>query len=122
MRRGDRFVFLALCLMVMLSLFPLFFRGGTARYARVSLDGELVERVDLQGEGLPRRIEVLGDDGSRNVILVDRGRIRMEESNCPDGLCVRRGWLERPGATAVCLPHRVMISVEGEGDLDAISR
>lgn len=122
MKRGDRFILLVLCGVVLSSLVPLLFRDQVGRYATVTRDGHVIQRVDLQGSGLPRRIEVLGEDGARNVILVERARVRILESNCANGLCVERGWLEKPGDTAVCLPHRVMVTVEGKGEFDAVSR
>ncbi len=123
MKRGDRWVVLVLGLVVLPSLvLPLFVRGDEAGYASITRDGKLIERVDLRGSALPRRIEILGENGACNVIQVEPGRVRMLESNCPEGLCVMMGWLEKPGDTAVCLPHRLMITVEGEGELDAISR
>lgn len=122
MKRGDRFVLLVLLSLFLLVSVPLLFREKSAQYATVTRDGQVVERLDLRGPGLPRRIEVTGAGGACNAILVERGRICIVESNCPEGLCVRRGWLKRPGDTAVCLPHRVMVTVEGEGEFDAVSR
>lgn len=122
MKRGDRFVLTIICGVALVSLSPFLFRQETGRYATVTRDGLVVERIDLQGADLPRRIEVTGDGGASNMILVEPGRVRILESNCVNGLCVERGWLDKPGDTAVCLPHRVMVTVEGEGEFDAVSR
>jgi hypothetical protein len=51
----------------------------------------------------------------KETILVEKGRIRFEEANCPDLVCVRTGWLSRQGDIAVCLPNRTIIKIEGEG-------
>ena len=47
------------------------------------------------------------------VIQVERGRIRYLSAECPDGLCVKSGWLSQPGDTAACLPARTVIAIEG---------
>ncbi|MDR2687877.1 MAG: NusG domain II-containing protein [Oscillospiraceae bacterium] len=42
-------------------------------------------------------------------------RARVADSPCRDRLCVRAGWLERPGDVAVCLPQRVIVEIRGAG-------
>ena len=48
----------------------------------------------------------------------------MEEADCPDGTCVRQGAIQTPGETIVCLPHRVTVTIvgngEGTGGVDAV--
>lgn len=58
------------------------------------------------------------------VVRVEDGRVRVEESCCPDGLCMRAGTLA-PGRPLVCAPNGVVVSYGtkgGEGALDAVSR
>ena len=49
------------------------------------------------------------------MIEIDGGRARIVDSPCRDRLCVRAGWLERPGEVAVCLPQRVIVEIRGTG-------
>jgi hypothetical protein len=57
------------------------------------------------------------------------GQVRIEESSCPDKVCVKTGWISRPGQAIVCLPHRIVVRIEGggkishdsESNLDAIT-
>ena len=46
--------------------------------------------------------------------------IRIKEANCGDQVCVRRGWAKENGETIVCLPHKLVIEVQGSqgGDSD----
>ncbi len=46
-----------------------------------------------------------------NVIVVQDQQIGITESNCPDKICVQTGFISQPGATTICLPHRVMIEI-----------
>ena len=56
---------------------------------------------------------------------VKDGRVRITDSSCPNKTCVAQGW----HIPLVCLPNKVIITVEGEGgkgttkgvELDAIS-
>ena len=57
-----------------------------------------------------------------NVVEVEYGRIRMLEADCPDGACVRLGWVSSGVIPIVCLPHRVIIELHGGNgtDIDAV--
>ncbi len=41
------------------------------------------------------------------------GRARVRESDCPDRVCVRTGWISRPGEVVICLPNRIVVRMEG---------
>ena len=56
------------------------------------------------------------------VLRVEPGRIRFAKADCPDQVCVNSGWLSSPGQTAVCLPARVSVLLEGDGGVDAVVR
>ena len=45
------------------------------------------------------------------------GRVRITDSPCPNKTCVAQGW----HSPLVCLPNKVMITVEQGGEFDAIS-
>jgi len=56
------------------------------------------------------------------VVEVAESRARIAESPCPDQRCVLRGWLDAGGASAVCLPNRVSITLSGAPEgYDAIT-
>jgi len=56
------------------------------------------------------------------MIEIEGNRARIVDSPCRDKLCLRAGWLERPGDVAVCLPQRVIVEIRGTGrGVDAIA-
>ena len=60
-----------------------------------------------------------------NIVEVERTRVRVREANCPEQVDVKQGWLTRPGQTAVCLPHRVvvrLVSSSAPDEVDEIVR
>jgi len=69
-----------------------------------------MERIDLDAVTEPREIKLQGH--YHETILVEKGRIRFKEADCPDKICVKTGWLQEPGDTAVCLPNRAVITIE----------
>jgi hypothetical protein len=50
-------------------------------------------------------------DGDINVIEVKNGKIGITYANCPDQLCVRKGFISNVGDTIACLPHKLVIEV-----------
>lgn len=84
--------------------------GGVAI---ISVDNREVERVPLgEGEAL-RRFTVRGTRGNL-LVEVDGKYIRVVEAECPDKVCIGMGRKSRPGEVIVCMPNRVIISVEEE--------
>lgn len=81
--------------------------------ARIFQDGTLMKEIALQevAEGFFFRIE--DGQGHYNLICVEPGRIAIREADCPDGLCVKQGWCSQGPASIVCLPHRLIIELDG---------
>ncbi len=52
------------------------------------------------------------DDGALPVtLLVEGGRIRFADSQCPDHLCEGFGWLSGEGQIAVCAPAGALLEI-----------
>lgn len=94
--------------------FRLYSSTGGANIAVIKQNNEIIRKINLDLVSKPEKLVVPGK--YNNVILIEKGRIRFEESDCPDGVCVNTGWLNRKGQTAVCLPNRVIIKIEGSSE------
>ncbi len=83
-------------------------------------DGELVRTIDLSLVTKEESFDLESDYG-RNTILLEPGRIRVSDADCPDKVCVDSGWLTG-AAPIVCLPHRLVIEFAGgRGNIDAVT-
>ena len=94
----------------------------TGQMVEVLQGGEVIYTFDMS-KVEDQEIEVLNDDGGRNVILIQDGRICVSEANCPDHICMEQGWLDS-AVPIVCLPNQLTIQfadVEEETGLDAVS-
>lgn len=55
-------------------------------------------------------------------VEIDRGRVRVTESACPDRICVHRGWISRGQDSVICVPNRVIVRLENSpGEIDAVT-
>ena len=62
---------------------------------------------------------VTGADDATNTVRIRGGRVSVCAANCPDGLCVRHRAVSRAGESIICLPNRVVVTVDGAADVDA---
>ncbi|WP_232050945.1 NusG domain II-containing protein [Arabiibacter massiliensis] len=105
--------------------------GGGHPTAVIARDGEVMQTIDLAAVEEPFELR-FEDARGVNVVQVEPGRIRIAEADCPDGVCVRAGWIDAPGKVAACVPHGLTITVDGqaaggdgeeaEGGIDAVTR
>lgn len=89
--------------------FPLLWSGGAAERAVVRSAGRVVAELPL---GRDRTLAVAGPLGE-SVVRVQGGRARVESDPGPRQYCVRQGWLDRAGDTALCLPNQVSVELVG---------
>jgi len=89
--------------------------------AEISLNGELIQQIDLQSLTELKEFSVQGPLGS-SVIQVRHGEARILSSPCPDKICVKMGWVKLPGQSAICMPNRILVHIVSEKDnLDSIA-
>lgn len=101
----------------------------TTPESRVAIykDGVLLEAHPL---GEDRSITVGShEDGGYNIVQISGGSVSVIEADCHDQVCVRTAGIDKVGQSIVCLPYRVIVTIEGEGDgqeegdaIDAISQ
>lgn len=91
--------------------------GGTAV---VMIDGEEYGRYPLDAEVSE---EIVSDRG-RNVLEIAGGECRLTDADCKDLLCVKQGKISLNGQSIICLPHRLVITIEGgkESGVDVIAQ
>ena len=107
--KWDARLIAATAILCLLLLWP---RGETDGVtADVYVDGEVLHRIALDSVSAPYEIPL--DTDPPAVLLIEPGRIRYQSADCPDKVCVRCGWLSRPGDTAACLPGRSMVVLSG---------
>ena len=89
---------------------------GEGMVAVVSVNGEVLERIDLSKVREAYDLDVATDFG-RNIVHVEPGAISVTHADCPDQICVMQGRLSSSGIPIICMPNRLVISIEG-GELD----
>ena len=89
---------------------------GEGMVAVVSVNGEVLERIDLSKVREDYDLDVATEFG-RNIVHVEPLAISVTHADCPDQICVMQGKLSGSGIPIICMPNRLVISIEG-GDID----
>ena len=80
--------------------------------AVVTIDGRKTADYDLSED----REEVIETEYGCNRLVIHEGTAAVTEADCPDKVCVREGRIRWSGQSIVCLPHRLVVSIEGNGE------
>ena len=76
------------------------------------MDGRLTGLYPLDRDA---EIPIGGEEGY-NLLVIRDGAADMIEADCPDRICVAMSPIRNVGETLVCLPHRVLVQIEGPGE------
>lgn len=88
----------------------------------IILDGSSIGNYSLLEN---KEIPIEGKDGY-NLVCIQDGYVYMKEADCLDQYCVKTGKIDLHNQTIVCLPHKLIVevqgSIEGEKQVDAITK
>ena len=73
----------------------------------VAVNGDEIGRYSLAVDG-----QYSLNNGS-NLLIIENGRAKMIDANCPDKLCIKEGWVKYTGQCITCLPNKLTVTVVG---------
>lgn len=121
MNRADRILSVAVVLFALLI-------GPAVKGATAMLPATVVTVDSPSGStsvplSVDRTLHVEGALGEVKVVVRD-GSAWVEDSSCPDHVCVMRGAVSASGEAIACVPNHVFITIGGErtDGLDAVIR
>ena len=96
---------------------------GAVKGAKVQIlvDGVVTQEYDLYSN---QTVAIETENGGQNILVIDNGECYLDDANCPDKLCVSQGIISKSGQSIICLPHKVVITIEGanEAEVDTIAK
>ena len=75
----------------------------------VNINGEETARYSLSEDF---ETEIITKDNNKNKLVISNGKARVSSANCPDKICVSHREISNVGESIVCLPHKLVISIE----------
>ena len=112
--RNDIWLILAVTAAVLIGFLILAATGGAAgTEVVVTVNDSEYARLPLD-----RDAELTLDDGhgGTNLLVIRGGEAYVAEANCHNQVCVDTGRISGEGELIVCLPHKVVISIEGSNE------
>lgn len=117
MKKGDKIVAIIIVFVIILSSVGAFtymkLIKSNHHIAQIKQDGKIIKTIDLDKVTKTQEIKVPYGSDHFNTITIEPGRIKITDADCPDKLCVKTGWISEPGQTIVCLPHKLIIVIQG---------
>lgn len=124
-------IFLFLLAAVLVAAFAIFLwmnAGKSGGIIQITINGKLYGTYSLKKE---QEIKILDKNGKvTNILRIRGGKAKMISADCPDGLCVHQSAISRANENIVCLPNRIVVTVErnaeenntGSSGIDAIAQ
>lgn len=112
MTKWDKVLIIAIIILSISGLLvvkEMAWNDGT-KYLVVTVNNREYKRFSL-GKNMIGEIIDIDTEYGHNKIEIGDGKARIIESDCPDHLCERQGWISKPGHIAVCLPNRLFIEI-----------
>lgn len=127
MKKGDKIAALLIAGLIIISIVGVFsykqYVKGSHRIAVIKQEGKIIKTIDLSSSKEKQQFKIPYNNGANyNLVEVESGKIRFVDADCPDKVCVKTGWISEPGDSAVCLPHKTIITIQGNNeDYDQVS-
>lgn len=105
-------VFLGICFFAgfgILAVSRIFTDGSSEKQAVVYVGDEEYGRVGLDQE---LTLEIPGEGGGTNLLVIQEGKAFVTWASCPDKICVGQGEVSQIGEAIVCMPNQVIVAVE----------
>ena len=84
--------------------------------AKVYYEDKLELTIDLNEN---KEYDVEGYNGNVHIVVEDK-KIKVEEENSPKHLCSKQGFISSSNQTIVCLPNKIVITIEGNDSIDTV--
>lgn len=107
--RNDVIFIAALVAVIAIAGACLYLFRGEGNTVTVSVDGKVIATYALN-ENRTEDIRT-GEDGLNRLVIKD-GKAWIETASCPDGICAAHKPIHRDGESIVCLPNKVVVTVE----------
>lgn len=80
-----------------------------AEIVEVSVDGKVVETLDLAKD---QELTIDSVSGGTNHLIIKDREAWVSEATCPDKICVHQGKIHLDGEIIVCLPNKMTAQIK----------
>ena len=118
-KKADIILFICLILIGGALSYLAFSGSSTGDLVVVKVNGEIYGKYSLSKD----RTITVNRNGHMNKITIKGGKVQVSKSSCKNQICVKQGSISTTHQSIVCIPNRVVVSIEGkDGEYDVISQ
>ena len=110
-------MFAAVICAACLAVFFLTAKNEEKNVAVITLEGKIIQELPLDSDA---SFTVKGE--YTNIITVENGSVFVSYTSCKNHICEKTGSISLTGQSIVCAPNKVVITIKGEGDIDAVTQ
>jgi len=115
--KKDVIFFAGVAILFFAVLTYIYLNKKQGKIAIIKYNGKVVKILPLSKNGIYKVRGFI----SEMLLKVSNGTIQVVKSGCPRKVCMKKGKLYICGDTIVCVPNKVVISVQGEEEgLDSV--
>ena len=107
---GDKILLVLILALGVISLITLNHFRQPGETVTIEVNGQALYHLDLNTS---QQVTVTGSIGE-TTIKIDHGAARVIHSDCPEKICIKTGKIQRAGQVIVCVPNRVVVTIEGK--------
>ena len=96
-----------------------FFVEGKGKYVKVYVNNKLTKTFDLNKD----REYFIETKVGYNLLIIKNNKVRILDADCPNKICVDKGYISKNDESIICLPHHVVVTVESDkpSKVDAVA-
>lgn len=116
MTLGDKLLIFLIILSSLASIFYIsrFTTKSIEKEINIHHNGKVIANIPLYIDKESKTYDFKFDENI-GIIEIKEGQVRMLPMNkdiCPEGICSDTGWIENSYETIVCLPNKIMVTIE----------
>mgnify|MGYP000913363171 FL=1 len=117
LKKGDKAILLVILIFFLLSTALTFYNkdGSDNKEALIEVDGKVIKIIKLSQDMEKEEFHFEIDDNKSFNVVAEEGKIKMEQSTCPNQICVKTGEISEVGESIICLPYKTGIYIEEVG-------
>ena len=120
LKKGD--IILIICVLCIAALIfcAVCFLAPQGNTVKIEVESKEVASFSLDEN---RTYTVKKDGKVTNVVEIKDKKVSVTAADCPDKICVKHREISKSGESIICLPNKVVVSIEGENkEVDGVAR
>lgn len=98
--------------LIAFAVIKIFFRSEGEKVL-ITVDGKKYGTYSLYKD---TSFDIINEYGI-NTVLIKQGKVSISYADCPDLICVKHAAISTTDETICCLPHRLVVEIESDGDV-----